>query len=50
LKRLIDLVKIPQDVVDKWLTKANSETFEEMNTSVIERCIDYVKKQIKGED
>lgn len=50
LKRLIDLVKVPGEIVDKWLTKANSESFEEMNTSVIDKCIDYVKKQIKGDD
>ena len=48
IKRLIDLLKIPEDTVDKWRIKANSETLEEMNTLDIQKCIDHLKKQIEG--
>lgn len=49
LYRLIELLKVPQEIADKWLTKANSEVFEEMNTESIAKCIDHLNKQIKGD-
>lgn len=49
LIRLIELLKIPVDTTDKWLTKANAEKFDEMNTETIQKCIDHLQSQIKGE-
>lgn len=49
LVRLIDLIKIPTEVSQKWLDKASSERWEEMPKDSIQKCIDHLKKQIQGE-
>lgn len=49
LNRLIELLKITEEVTDKWLKKADSETFAEMPSDAIEKCIKHLKSQIQGE-
>lgn len=49
LHRLIDLLKISEEIIDKWLSKANAGNFDEMNKDSIQKCIDFLKKQINGE-
>lgn len=49
IKRLIDLLKLPEEKWQKWLDKANSEKWEEMPHDCIQKCIDYLKLEIKGE-
>jgi len=49
LTRLIELLKISEDIVQKWLDKANAEKLEEMNKSVIDKCISHLNDQIKGD-
>ncbi len=49
LMKLIELIKIPEETVNKWLKKANSETLEEMPYDAIQKCIEHLKTQIKGE-
>jgi hypothetical protein len=49
LKRLVELLKVPEEVVEKWLNTANSETIEEMNSNYIQKCIDHLNLKIKGE-
>jgi hypothetical protein len=49
LTRLVALLKVEQSVVDKWLDKAKAETFEEMPSEAISKCIDHLKKQLSGE-
>lgn len=48
IKNLIDLLKITPDTVDKWLDKANAETFEEMQSTQIEACIEHLQSKIQG--
>lgn len=48
LNRLITLLKIPNDTTDKWLDKAQAETFAEMPSEVIEKCIDHLRATVKG--
>lgn len=48
IERLIDLIKIPPEVSQKWLDKAGSERWEEMPTDAIQKCIDYLESKIKG--
>lgn len=43
LHRLIEIVKLPEETIQKWLSKSDSESFEEMNTGAIQKCIDFVK-------
>jgi len=47
IKKYIELMKIPVDVYEKWLTKANVETFEEMDSDKIQKCIDMLKEKIQ---
>lgn len=49
IARLIDLLKVPEDIYQKWLDKANSESFEDMQKDSIQKCIDHLTSKIKGE-
>lgn len=49
LRGLIKLLSIPEETVQKWLDKAESERFEEMPFDCIEKCIDFLKKKIDNE-
>lgn len=45
----INLLKITEETTEKWLSKANSETFDEMKSEDIQKCIDFLKSKISGE-
>jgi len=45
-KKLIGLLKTPEETVHKWLEKAQSSALEEMPKGAITKCIDYMQKQI----
>lgn len=47
--RLIDLIKVPPEMYQKWLDKASSDRWEEMPRDAIQKCIDHLKSKIKGE-
>jgi AAA domain len=49
LNRLIDLLKIPEDTIDKWLKKSESESIDEMPIDSIKKCIDHLRNKIQGE-
>lgn len=46
LKQLMEVVKIPDDQVEKWLLKANAESFEEMDSSKIEAIISFLQSKL----
>lgn len=48
LKRLIELLKVPLETSQKWLDKSSAETFEEMKTADIQKCIDFLDSKVKG--
>lgn len=50
LMRLIDLLKVTKETYQKWLDKSGAEDFEEMPKDAIQKCIDYLKSKIKGEE
>lgn len=47
LNYLVDLFKLPVEVTDKWKDKANAETFDEMNESLIVKCIASLEDKLK---
>jgi len=47
LTRLVDLLKFPAEDVKKWLVKANAESFAEMDTAIIAKCIEFLQSKIK---
>lgn len=49
LERLIELLKIPPEIVQKWLDKSESTTLREMSKSAIDKCLVYLKTKIHGE-
>lgn len=49
LVRLIDLIKVPEEMWQKWLDKASSDKWEEMPKDAIQKCIDHLKSKIQGE-
>ncbi len=49
LLRLIELIKVPEEMWSKWLDKGNSETWSEMPKESIQKCIDFLQSKIKGE-
>jgi hypothetical protein len=40
---LLNLVRLPDGLVDKWFSKAGVENWEDMPAEAIAKCIDYVK-------
>jgi hypothetical protein len=49
ITRLIDLLKVPEEMYQKWLDKASSESWEDMQKESIQKCIDHLKSKIQGE-
>lgn len=48
LKRLVDLLKITNEDVQKWLDKANAESIEEMQVEQVDKCIKFLQSKITG--
>jgi hypothetical protein len=49
IERLIDLLKVSEEITQKWLDKANSDTWSDMQKESIQKCIDFMKSKIQGE-
>lgn len=47
LNELVEVLNIDQEICKKWLTKANVNTFQEMESIKIQKCIDSLKEKIK---
>lgn len=46
LTALLDVVKLPDGETDKWLKKANADTFADMDSSKIAACITMLKGRV----
>lgn len=44
--RLLEVVKLPDDMVEKWFKKADADSFEEMSGEQIQACITYLKGKL----
>lgn len=49
IERLIDLLKISEEIYQKWLDKASSDSWSDMQKDSIQKCIDHLKSKIQGE-
>lgn len=49
LVRLIDLIKVPEEISQKWLDKSSSEKWDEMPRDAIQKCIEHLRSKIQGE-
>ncbi len=48
LNELLEIIKLPEGETDKWLKKANVETYAEMDENQISACINYLKTKKEG--
>jgi hypothetical protein len=48
IKDLLNIVRLPDGLVDKWLSKAQVETWEDMPAETIAKCVEYVKNRLPG--
>lgn len=48
LERLIELVKLPEGTTEKWLTKAKVESWAEMSSETIQKCIDALLAKVQN--
>lgn len=48
LNTLLEVVKLPDGETDKWLKKANAETFAEMDSDKVAACLTMLKGKIKS--
>jgi hypothetical protein len=46
LTRLVDVLKVPGDTVEKWLEKAQANSFGEMPTATAAKCIVWCQDQV----
>jgi len=46
IKELLNIVRLPEGLVDKWFAKAGVDLWEDMPTEVIGKCIDFVKNRL----
>ena len=46
LRRLLDVVKLPEGQAEKWLTAGNAASWEEMDGDKIEKCIAALKAKL----
>lgn len=49
VERLVDLLKIPEEVWQKWLDKASAGKWDEMPYEALQKCIDHLTNKLKGE-
>jgi hypothetical protein len=48
VKELLNIVRLPEGLVDKWFNKAQVDTWEDMPAETILKCIGYVKDRLPG--
>lgn len=48
ISRLVELLKIPAETTDKWLEKAQADTWAEMPTDAIAKCIAHLTNTLAG--
>jgi hypothetical protein len=45
ITQLLNVVRLPDGLVDKWFSKANIDNWEDMPADVMAKCIEYVKSR-----
>jgi hypothetical protein len=46
IQHLLEVVKIDPEEVSRWFTKADVDSFDEMTSDTIQKCITFVSKKI----
>jgi hypothetical protein len=48
LEKLVKIINLDPEIIQKWLSKAEAESFEEMTSETINKCIAYVETQLQA--
>lgn len=48
VNRLLEIIKIPEAEIEKWMSKAQVESFAEMTSEMIGKCISYLQSKVTG--
>ena len=46
IKKLLETVKVEDETIDKWFTKADVTSWDEMKAKEIVGCINFCKKKL----
>lgn len=49
LNKLLELVRLPEGTVEKWLSKANAESFAEMNAADMDKILEHLRTKTQAE-
>ena len=49
LKHLIEVLKVPEEAIAKWLKAADADELEDMAQDKIQKCIESLNKKVTGE-
>jgi len=48
VKEMLEIVKVEESEINKWLTKADADSFDEMTAETIGKIIEYLEKKAKS--
>jgi len=48
VNKLIEVVKVDEETITKWLTKADADDFSDLNNEQITKVIDFLEKKVTG--
>ncbi len=48
MKELLNVVRLPDGTIDKWFAKAGVDTWEDMPSDTIAKCIEFMKNRLPG--
>lgn len=49
IERLLSIVKIPEEIVEKWKNAANAESWSEFEADKLEKCLTVLRNKLAGE-
>lgn len=47
IDRLVKVLNLEQEIINKWFTKCDTDSFAEMTAEQIQKCIDFVEEKLK---
>jgi hypothetical protein len=49
IENLIEVLRVDQEIIDKWYTKAGVEAFDEMDSELITKCIEFLRAKLPAD-
>ena len=48
IQQILTIVRLPENTVEKWFAKAGVDTWEDMPSDALQKCIEFVKNRLPG--